>query len=175
MDEKQTTFGLGPEEVANLFMRCSDVGQSKEPVDEDEVKAMLLNDWLSESIPQRQPPCQELPARQPDLTHTMGALTGQPLRTLIEDKSTGTGLLTGIKVHAKELYASAESESQRHVANTIYYAAIASALVLHNRKITSYSYADMAKSFGILSRETWIPNGLRRLFRQACERCQAHE
>lgn len=77
------------------------------------------------------------------------------------------------KDYGRRLSANAESEAEDHTAITIYYAAIAHALIYHDLKIAKYSYTDLKKSFFQLSRQNWIPENLCDLFRKASEYCKA--
>ena len=78
-----------------------------------------------------------------------------------------------IKDYGRKLSNKADSDAEHHIANTIYYAAIAHALVYHNIMITSHSYEDLTKSYGRLSKENWLPDNLLNLFKQSLKYCRA--
>ena len=75
------------------------------------------------------------------------------------------------KDYGRKLSAGTKSDAEHHTANTIYYVAIAHALVYHDLKITQYSYKDLQQSLSQLSEEDWIPQSLRDFFTKAFEYC----
>ena len=93
----------------------------------------------------------------------------------MQNSGTDVVVLRKVKDYGKKLSDKAESKVQYHAANTVYYAAIASALVFHDKKITKYSYRDLDKYFCRLDKEKWIPEALRSLFSRAAEYCQVRQ
>ena len=55
---------------------------------------------------------------------------------------------------------------------SVYYAAIASGLVFHGRKITEHSYAHLMEAFQSLSGEKWLQEGLVDILKPAHEFCK---
>jgi hypothetical protein len=72
-----------------------------------------------------------------------------------------------MKNYGRRLSEQARTESEHHTANVVYYAAIASALVFHEQRITSFSNKELKLSFTLLGKAKWIPSDLSRLFRKA--------
>lgn len=172
MDKKITTFGMNPEKLARLLNIGSDNKQAETKLDEDEIKAELLLDRLAETLRLDPSTRKTLPKNLGQLCDTIGALAAEPIRNLLQDPKTDIVLIRKIKDHGKKLSQTAKAEAEHQVANTIYYAAIAYALVFHNLKITTFSYKDLGQSFSLLSKEVWIAEGFQSLFAKASEYCQ---
>ncbi len=103
------------------------------------------------------------------------SLVGKAIGKTLQDPEGDVTILRKVKDHGKKLSDNAEAKAEYHVANTIYYAAIASALVFHNKRITKFSYKDLRKYFRHLDKEKWIPEALRALFSRAAEYCQMRQ
>jgi hypothetical protein len=176
MDKKSTTWGVSPDKIAHLFETCSDTSQTDQNVTLDEKKAILLQDWLAQTFSSAPSPSRELSRNQSKLTNTIWALASKPIGELLEDTKTEIALIRKIKDYGKKLSKHAKSEFEHHhVANTIYYAAIAHGLVFSNSRITRFSYKELRQSFCRLSKEGWIPKGLLGLFMKASEYCETKE
>jgi len=171
MKEGQTTFGASPKKVVKLLNIGADTCGT--PHDVGQQKADLLNDTLSNTLPIYHSQEQKPSSRLKGLRKTIAALAGEPIGKLLQDPKTDTATIRMTKGYGRRLSEDAESEAEHHTGNTIYYAAIAHALVCHDLKITKYSYKDLQESFFHLSRKDWIPENLCDLFRRAAEYCQA--
>ena len=170
MKEEQTTFGASLKKVVKLLNIGADTYRT--PHDIGQQKADLLSDRLSDTLPlyfQEKRPSNKLKR----LGQTIAALAGEPVGKLLRDSKTDPAIIRMTKDYGRRLSVNAESEAEHHTANTIYYAAIAHALVYHSLKITRYSYEDLQGSFIQLSRQDWIPGNLCGLFRKASEHCEA--
>ena len=64
------------------------------------------------------------------------------------------------------------TEADQATATVVYYAAIASALLFHQRRITEHTYDKLEKAYGDLEQKDWIPSELKELFRKAKAACQ---
>jgi len=170
MKKEPTTFGVSPKKVVKLLNIGSDV--SSIPAEIDQEKAALLSDRLSDTLPLYYSTEQKPASRLKRLGQTIAALAGEPIGKLLEDPKTDISIIRMTKDHGRKLSTTYDSEAEHHTANTIYYAAIAHALIYHNLKITKLSYEDLQKSFRQLSKEGWIPNNLRDLFTNAYEYCK---
>jgi hypothetical protein len=172
MDKKSTTWGMNPDKIIHLFEACSDTSQADQKADMYEKKAILLQDWLAQTLSSAPSPSGELSRDQSKLTNTIWALASAPVRELLQDPKTEIAIIRKIKNYGKKLSRHFKSEAEHHVANTIYYAAIAHGLVFSNLRITNFSYKELLKSFCRLSNEAWIPKGLLALFTKASEYCE---
>ena len=170
MKKEPTTFGMSLKKVVKLLKIGSDA--SSTPTETDQQKADMLSDRLSDTLPLYYSAEQKPARRLKRLRQTIAALAGEPIGKLLKDPKTDIAIIRMTKDYGRKLSASAKSEVEHHTANTIYYAAIAHAMVCHDLKITKYSYEDLQHSFHQLSKEGWIPKELRDLFAKASEYCK---
>ena len=170
MKKKPTTFGVSLKKVVKLLNIGSDVGST--PGEIDQQKADMLSDRLSDTLPLYYSTNQKPASKLRRLGQTIAALAGEPIGRLLQDPKTDITIIRMTKDYGRKLSASAKSEAEHHTANTVYYAAIAHALVCLDLKITKYSYKDLLESFFQLSKEDWIPKDLRDLFTKASECCK---
>ena len=103
----------------------------------------------------------------------MPPLVGRPLGGLLLSPETKLEHLMAIKEHAKKMMTTAETDAKYEARAVIYYSAIASALVFHNRKITTHSNQDLEDSFLALVERDWIQADLSQLLKKGQEICQA--
>jgi hypothetical protein len=135
-------------------------------------RADLLLDVLASKLPVDPALLEALPAVLSSLSEELQSVSGLPLRKLLQDSKTRTTSIRKIKDFAKDLGTTASDEIERDVALAVYFAAIASALVYHNVKISQYSYAELQQSFDTLSRHDWITPRLTKCFKRACKYCR---
>ena len=140
--------------------------------DIDQQKADVLSDRLGDTLPLFYSTEQRPSSRLKRLGQTIAALAGEPIGKLLQDPKTDITITRMTKDYGRKLSTNATSEAEHHAANTIYYAAIAHALVRGGLKITKLSYEDLLESFCQLSKEDWIPKSLRDLFGEASEYCK---
>lgn len=171
MAEESPTSGLGPDELHDLLRICSEAGAAEEQTDSDQRKAELLQDLLAETLPV-EAFTGNLSKQLTTLCHIFGIGSEESVRDLLSNPKTDVNLLRVIRDYFKKKSKSANSEAERDVVNTIYYAAIAYALVVHNLKITKFSYKDLHKAFTLFANVQWIPPVLSGLFGKACEYCR---
>lgn len=100
-------------------------------------------------------------------------LAGRPLGQVLLDADTELASLREIKEHWKKLTVGDGTLADRASATTIYFAAIASALVCHGEKITTHCDEALEDSFGTLAAKRWMPEELVRLFEKARDLCRA--
>jgi hypothetical protein len=171
MKEKSTTFGLNPRKIVELFK----ISKDSEPASVDVVqdKSDLIGEKLNETVPIYFTGEKRPVRRLRRLQHTIAVLSGEPIGKLLQNPKTDIVLIKMIKDYGRKLSSQMESEAEHHVYNTIYYAAIAHAIVYHDTKITNYSYEKLRDSFCYLSRQNWIPNNLIDLFKKVAKICEA--
>jgi len=172
MEKHPTASGLSPEKLAKLWNIGSEADKTEKAVDQDGKKTELLRDWLAGSLPRLASEAKPQRREHVNLWSIVSSLTDLPINRLLQNPGTDLALLRKVKDYFKRLSGSAKSRTEYHVANTIYYAAIASALVFHDRRITKFSYKDLEEYFRRLDQENWIPEALRGLFTKACEYCR---
>ncbi|MFC1603549.1 hypothetical protein ACFL5F_00855 [Planctomycetota bacterium] len=175
MDERPTTFGLSPDKLAGLWNIGSDSDETEKAADPDIEKTELLEDMLSGPLPKHLPKATSRTKKQIHPKSIVNYLTDVPIEKLLNNPETDIVLLRKVKDHAKKLSGNAKSQAEYHVANTIYYASIASALIFHDRRITKFSYKDLEGYFQRLDQEQWLPEALHGLFMKACKYCRMRQ
>ncbi|MDP6542726.1 MAG: hypothetical protein QGH60_01980 [Phycisphaerae bacterium] len=80
--------------------------------------------------------------------------------------------LTSLKQYAKDLSRQDGPELSREVAITVYYAAIAAALMHHRRKIANFSYGELEAAFTRLIEADWVAWDIADLLARARKICQ---
>lgn len=172
MDKRPTTLGLSPDKLAGLWNIGSDAEETEKVVDSDNKKTELLRDLLAGTLPTHSPKVRSRPKEQKHPKTVIHSVTDVPIEKLLQNPETDIAFLRGIKDYGKKLSGNAKSKIEYQVANTIYYAAIANALVSYDRRITTFSYNDLEIYFRRLAREKWIPEAIRGLFTKAGEYCR---
>lgn len=162
-----TTFGLDSDKVARFFRIGSEDHEVEGKQTADELKAELLRDRLAETLALYETKTGDVSRSQTRMSKVIGDLAGEPIGAFLSNSKTDLRILRRIKNHGRELSEFARSKPERHVANTIYYAAIATAVLFHDTRITAHSYVDLGRSLRRLVKETWISESLTRLFEKA--------
>ena len=167
MAKETTTFGLDSKKLVNLLKIAEETGQPQEKADQKQKKTELLHDYLAQTLAIYKYAGEELLARQSQLRNTINVLSSEPIGKLLQDPETEIGLIRLIKDYSSKFSKRAKSKIEHQVANTIYYATIAHALLYHDKRITRYTYECLSKSFAKLTKENWVPNNISNLFVQA--------
>jgi hypothetical protein len=89
----------------------------------------------------------------------------------LTEPKTDISTILRIKNHAKQSVTKDTPRPQRTASLTIYYAAISSALLFHDLKITTYSYEALAVSLAKLIDKPWIPPELSEHLQAARNNC----
>jgi hypothetical protein len=172
VDKHPTTSGLSPAKLARLWNIGSETDQANWDVDEDSKKTELLRDLLVGTLPVRPRKGKSRSIETTRLQSVVGSIADKTIQELVQNAGTDIAILRKVKEYGKRLSDNAMVKAESHVANTIYYAAIASALVFHDKRITKFSYKDLENYFHRLDKEKWIPQAIRNLFLRAAEYCQ---
>ena len=173
--EEDTTYGLTAEALGRLLaigmreVRGRKNDASGRPA--DEVLESMLSNHLS--VDAAEP--DSLPALLNRSCHELLPMKDRALSQLLLDPTTGLVVIKTLKHYAKELVLRPGVEARRAAATVIYHAAIASALVSHQQKITQHSYAQLREAWAHLGRETWIPSPLKELSQNAESVCRRKE
>ena len=169
---RKTTFGLRLGQLADLFAVAVTNQESSKAECAEENLTKMLHDELNEVMPGSSllfPAVSEISENRQD---SMTTLAGKSLQQVLFSPDSGIDQLQLIKEAGKHLTIMSVSEAERAVANTIYHAAIARCLVLHNKKITKHSYEKLDESFGLLTEKDWMAGELVTLFSDARRICQ---
>ena len=159
-DQKSLLFGLG---LAKPHNRSIDTGEQKTD---------MLYDILNSRFPVDPSVVDSLPGVVKDLCPSLNSVAGNTIGDLLQNSYTDISTLKRIKWHAKESGTSAESEAQIDVYLVVYYAAIASTLLFHGKKITQHPYEDLQGFFLSFSQEAWVLEEIKDLFRKAQMHCE---
>ena len=171
MDKDSTTFGLKPDKLAQLWNMGSKMNQSKNEEDQETQKAELLRDKLAQKIPLDHIVAQILPKALAQVCKDIQPFTGNSYGILLNDPLTDIAILTKIKDNHKKLAQHISSDAEYDVVTVIYYAAIASGLVYHDKRITSFSYGHLIDKYISLLENNWLTPDLRNLFQKAVDLC----
>jgi len=171
MEESSKKLDLNIEQSTHLLRLGLDPNRNKKKQDTEKTRAELLLDALASKLPIDPALLESLPDVLQPLSEELQSVSGLPLGKLLQNPQTKITLIRNIKDFAKELGTSANDEIKRDVALAIYFAAIASALLFHNVKISEYTYKQLEQSFKTLSKHDWMPPNLSRLFKKARRYC----
>ena len=171
MDNK-STHKLKPGQLVRLLSMGVEGMDSVHIVCDDKATADLLRNKLKSALPKDSFLVESLLIVTERLGRDMRALVGKPLGEVLLDPETDINLLRAIKDYSKELSSSFVSEAETAVAITIYYAALASSLLYHDKKITQYSYETLGQYFTALMKKKWMAPELVKLFSRAHSICQ---
>ena len=171
--DKKSTYGLTLEQLAELLSIGIDEMNFLDELSDDEGIAGLLQDRLISSLPRDASLLDSLLVIMGKMGYGLQSLAGKSLGGVLLDPKTDIGLLQAIKTYGKKLSFTVDGENENAVAITIYHAAIASALVYHNEKISRFSYDKLDQSFAMLIEKEWMTEELKEIFSQARSICQA--
>jgi hypothetical protein len=99
-------------------------------------------------------------------------LAGRPLGEALTDPATSLDALETLRDYGKALTQVWEEGPENMVALITYHAAIAAALVFHDRKITSRPRADLDTSLQLLVITPWMTQPMVKLFSEARRLCR---
>jgi hypothetical protein len=171
MDKDSSTYGLKPKKMARLWKIGGKTEQNKNEEDQDKTKIELLRDRLAKKIPLDHIVAQILPKALAQVCKDIQPFTGNSYGALINDPLTDVTILKKIKDDYKKLAQHISSDDEYDVVTVIYYASIASALVYHGQRITSFSYDHLNEKYVSLLKNTWLTSDLRNLFQKARNCC----
>ena len=171
MDKKSRDFDLNRSQKSRLLSLGISSKPHKQSTDKVERKEDMLYDVLMRTLPVEPLVVESLPSVIKGLSHRLHSLAGQPIVELLKNPATDIDTIRKIKQYAKESGTATDSEDKKDVFLAVYYAAIASALIFHNQKITQHSYSDLQHFFSSFVQNDWILDELVSLFSRAQEYC----
>jgi len=172
--DKRSTYGLRTDQMAVLFALGGEDPNSAGQYDAQENVAGLLNALLTCTRPEDSLFRDTLQMMMGQAGCDPGVLTGKSLCNVLLSPQPDLDLLRTIKDCSKTLSNSLDSELDTALATTIYFAALASALVFHSRKISQNTYGKLDDSFTLLREKPWMAQELADLFSQARHICQSN-
>ncbi len=165
-DHRSTAFGLPPETLARLL----GLGEPATPTDPVSRRGRLLTSRLKAPLPLRPDVVERLPELLAQLCRKLAPMDGRTLHELLMDPETPTDVHVEVKDHFKKQAAAASDPDDHAVAIVVYFAAIASALVVQDRRISTQGLDTLGSAFDNLHDKAWVPRWLAELFARASEK-----
>jgi len=166
---KETTYGLRPEQLARLLGLAAESEEAPKRAGTSRTPAKLLRELLaSERLLDPQTP-DSLPAVLNRPCNEVLAARGRTMNDLLLDSETDLTVVQTLKDYGKEFARRRGSKAKQAAATVIYYGAIASALVFHGKKISQHSHQKLHDAYTQLEQKPWIPSELKDLFRRAMD------
>ena len=174
MKKNSTTFNLDKKKLRRLLKigLKSPGAESRFP---DQKKTQLWRDILDKHLPIDESQIEKLPEVLADFCQTLGLLTGDKLGECLRNQDTELSVIENIKQYAKVLSRKSRTDEEHIIAKTLYYSAIAHALLNQKTKITEYSYAELTKAFDRLRKVDWMEDYFILLFAKAWKHCLTRE
>lgn len=163
--EKKTTYGLRLDQMADLFALGVDDPDVTAGGDDEAALRELLREQLTCTTPKGS-------LLLDTLVMMIDPLHGKTLGEVLLSAESDLDLIHAIKDCSKTLSVTLDSRTETALARTVYFAAIAGALVHHDTKITQNSYETLAESLAMLIEKPWMAPELVELFGQARQICE---
>lgn len=144
---------------------------SGSPVNPPDQKSELLEEKMAAALPKDFFNQGHLSIHLSTLCDISGISKTETFKSVIKNDKVELGLLIKMKDYFKNLSGKSTTEMEHQIYNSIYYAAIASALLYHHERITRYSYEELATNFTRLLKEDWLPNYILKLYQEAQSYC----
>ena len=170
--KEETTHGLGPQQLARLLAIGLRAHHSQGNPGNSQTPADVLQNILDRELPLDPASPNSLPTVLNWTSDEVLSAAGRTIRDLLLNPQTHLVVVRTLKDYGKGLVRRAGSGAKETAATVIYYAAIASALVFHGRKITRHSYGTLYEAYTELGKKTWIPSELKDLFGRAHAICR---
>lgn len=170
--KKETTNGSRPQRLAWLLAIGLKGGHSEGNPGDGQTPAEVLENILGTQLPLDPTLPNSLPTVLSWTSDEVLSAAGRTICDLLLNPQTHLVVIRTLKDYGKGLVRRAGSGAKETAATVIYYAAIASGLVFHGRKITRHSYGTLHEAYTELDRKSWIPSELKDLFGRAHAICR---
>lgn len=170
MNTRTHISGVQLAEVLKMALRSPD----EDDATSSEDIPSLLRQRLASPLPLPERVVDNLPAMLVQFQKEMLPGEGLSAGRLLLQSDTSLNVLREVKRYGKDISRQDQDPEggKYSVGITIYYAALAAAIVFHHQRITSYSYGFLADSFGVMAHKEWMPATLSRLFLKASASCR---
>jgi len=172
MEPESSTFGLKPQRLARLLGVAADDLTGEDQARQDEEIAALLAGLLAGAVPLDSVAGGWSPNILQRLRRELLPLADSTLDQVLLDPAGDVRLVRTVKDYGKKLSMARGTEAEHAVAVALYYAAIASALVFHDQKISKHSYGRLDESFAKLIERPWLAAPVAELLERARALCQ---
>ena len=166
-----STYGLRLDQMKNLFFMGAEPADSGEMRDDNEKMADLLQEQLTRALPRGSLLLDALFMMLDRQGCDTRPLAGKSLGDVFLDSQSDVELLEAIKNCSKKLSTALDSQAEAALATTLYFAALASALVYHDKKVTQSPYEKLQESFAALTQKRWMTREMIALFSRAQRIC----
>ena len=170
--KNKSTYGLRLDQMAGLFALGVDEPDPTAERDDDKTLQTLLREQMTCVEPKGSLLRDTLVMMIDRAGGPTEALKDRPLSDVLLDPQSDVGLLETIKDSSKTLSGTLDSRTETTLAKTVYFAAIAAALVHHDTKITQIPDETLAESLATLREKRWMTPELVELFAQARQVCR---
>jgi hypothetical protein len=171
--DRDSTLGLNPERLARLLGITLDSESDEERENPIHSTSELIRAHLAGRLPFDTTVIDDLPAIIGRLHKDLAPHAGRTLGDVLTDPKSDLDTIRKVRRYGKRMASRKSSEAKHAMAIAIYFAAIASALIFHDVKITTYSYRSLKASFGNLADKPWMPTVLIGLFTKGREVCRS--
>ena len=130
-------------------------------------RADLIIDKISEYLFEDIFENASLPNHLTALCRISGLSKNETLKKFIKNDKVELWLLIEMKAYFKELCSKCSDKTEHEIYNVTCYAVIACALLYHQKRISNYSYKQLANRFSRFLKEEWLPDYILILFKQA--------
>ena len=166
-----STYGLRLDQMKNLFFMGTEPVDSGDKRDDNEKMADLLHEQLTRTLPRGSLLLDALFMMLNRQGCDTRPLAGRSLGEVFLDPNSDVELLEAIKNCSKKLSAALDSQAEAALATTLYFAALASALVYHDKRVTQSTYKKLEESFASLMQKQWMTREMIALFSRAQRIC----
>jgi hypothetical protein len=172
MTEPSPTSKLDPKKLGRLLELYCESAEEGDGSNPDQQRTLLLRDYLEDTLPLTAKVLQVLPSLLQQVYGDTSRLEGQSLYKLLLEPSTAIHDLITAKELAKRKVSKAQTQAEKEVAGTVYYAAIAAGVAFHGEKITQHSYQQLETSLESLLTINWIFTDIKDLLKAAKITCR---
>ena len=153
--------------LANLWQIAAGGQIEDEQLDSNEIKSDLLISRLDSQLSENPGNADIAPVIINQIAKKLNSISGKTLRSLLFAPSTEVDTIIILKDYAKKLSRQDTTDSDYAVAIALYYAAIANAIVYHDKKITSHSNHYLLKFYSQMLEKRWLSEDVRTLYTKA--------
>jgi len=168
-----STYGLRLDQMKDLFFMGAEPADSGDERDDNEKMADLLQEQLTRALPRGSLLLDALFMMLDRQGCDTRPLAGRSLGEVFLDPQSDVELLEALKDCSKRLSSALDSEAESALATTLYFAALASALVYHDKKVTQSTHEKLEESFTLLAQKRWMAPEMIELFSRARRMCQS--
>lgn len=170
MKKKHSVFGLSSSEIHRLLDECMAEADSSPKTTDVDAMAQLLRERLADRFPAvvigRSFESWILDQVQRQVIER----SGKAVLEILTDPAAALPVVEKVKERYKLIAQRAAAPAERQVATSIYFAAVAYALIFHGQRITQHADDYVIESFGKLAAKPWMTPELVELFMKAKER-----